>query len=151
MARSKETYSKKEREKKRQKKRKDKAEKKEQRKQEIAEGRIVEPEFMYVDEDGNLTPEPPDPLKKRKFNKEEIMISVPKQEDKGEMDPNRVGTVKFFNDDKGYGFIIDSETKESIFVHAAGLLEQISEGNKVAFVVERGMKGLNAVKVKLVK
>ena len=63
-------------------------------------------------------------------------------------DPIRKGTVTFFNDSKGYGFIRDSETQESIFVHVNNLLESITEGNLVSFEIEKGMKGLTAVQVK---
>jgi cold shock CspA family protein len=67
------------------------------------------------------------------------------------MDPIRKGTVSFFNDSKGFGFIRDSETKESVFVHANNLLEEIKEGNLVSFEVEMGHKGPTAVKVKLIR
>ncbi|MCB2208784.1 MAG: cold shock domain-containing protein [Bacteroidetes bacterium] len=63
----------------------------------------------------------------------------------------RKGTVSFFNDSKGFGFIRDSETKESVFVHANNLLEEIKEGNLVSFEVEMGHKGPTAVKVKLIR
>jgi cold shock CspA family protein len=57
----------------------------------------------------------------------------------------------FFNDAKGYGFIKDLETQESVFVHINSLTEEIKEHNKVTFEVEMGPKGSNAVRVKLVK
>jgi cold shock CspA family protein len=63
----------------------------------------------------------------------------------------RQGIVTFFNDSKGYGFIKDLETQESIFVHANGLTEPIRENNKVSFEVEKGKKGPNAVDVKIVR
>lgn len=59
------------------------------------------------------------------------------------------GTVKFFNNEKGFGFIKDEESKKDIFVHKSGLLNQITENDKVEFEVEQGLKGLNAVQVKL--
>ncbi len=59
------------------------------------------------------------------------------------------GTVKFFNETKGFGFIIDSSTKEEIFVHVSGLVDQIREGDSVTFDTQRGKKGMNAVNVKL--
>jgi len=150
MARSQESFSKKEREKKRQKRKKEKAEKKEQRKADGGESKSFEDMIMYVDEFGNLTPTPPDPSKKRKIKKEDIEISVPKQGDAPEMDPIRKGTVKFFNDEKGYGFIVDRETRDSIFVHANGLIDQIRDNDRVTFEVEMGQKGPNAVAVKLI-
>nr|WP_318286395.1 cold shock domain-containing protein [Microvirga sp. STS02] len=72
-----------------------------------------------------------------------------KQEDREPEDTVRTGSVTFFNDSKGYGFIKDSVTQESIFVHANGLAGgPISEGDKVSFEVEMGAKGPNAVRVK---
>jgi CspA family cold shock protein len=60
------------------------------------------------------------------------------------------GTVKFFNETKGFGFIKPSNGSEDIFVHVSGLIDEIRENDKVVFEVENGRKGLNAVKVKLV-
>lgn len=60
------------------------------------------------------------------------------------------GTVKFFNETKGFGFIKSDETGEDIFVHATGLVDEIREDDKVKFVTEHGKKGLNAVKVELI-
>lgn len=59
------------------------------------------------------------------------------------------GTVKFFNKEKGFGFIVDSSTKEEIFVHTSGLIDEIREGDTVTFDTARGKKGMNAVNVKL--
>jgi cold shock protein len=59
------------------------------------------------------------------------------------------GTVKFFNQSKGYGFIKDSETTEEYFVHVSGLVDEVKENDKVTFDLQEGRKGLNAVNVKL--
>lgn len=59
------------------------------------------------------------------------------------------GTVKFFNDSKGFGFVIDNASKEEIFVHVSGLIDDIREGDQVVFRTERGKKGMNAVDVKI--
>ena len=59
------------------------------------------------------------------------------------------GTVKFFNETKGFGFIKSEETGEDIFVHSSGLQENIRENDSVVFDVQEGKKGLNAVNVKL--
>ena len=59
------------------------------------------------------------------------------------------GTVKFFNTTKGFGFIVDNSTKEEIFVHATGLVDEIREGDTVTFETARGKKGMNAVNVRL--
>ncbi|MDJ1469533.1 cold shock domain-containing protein [Cytophagaceae bacterium DM2B3-1] len=60
------------------------------------------------------------------------------------------GTVKFFNEAKGFGFIKSNSSNEDIFVHVSGLIDQINENDQVTFEVERGKKGLNAVNVQLV-
>ena len=60
------------------------------------------------------------------------------------------GTVKFFNHSKGFGFIIDDESKTEYFVHVSGLIDEINENDAVEFELQEGRKGLNAVNVKLV-
>jgi CspA family cold shock protein len=60
------------------------------------------------------------------------------------------GTVKFFNETKGFGFIKDAETGEEYFVHATGLTEKVTENDEVEFEVIDGKKGKNAVNVKLI-
>jgi CspA family cold shock protein len=59
------------------------------------------------------------------------------------------GTVKFFNNNKGFGFIIDDENKKEYFVHISGLIDEVKEGDAVEFELQEGRKGLNAVNVKL--
>lgn len=59
------------------------------------------------------------------------------------------GTVKFYNHDKGYGFIKDANSSEEYFVHSSGLLNNVREGESVTFDLKDGKKGLNAVNVKL--
>jgi len=144
-----ETWNKKEREKKKRQNRKDKEEKKQERK----ENNKSNPESMiaYVDEMGNLSSKPPDPRKKIVVNAEDIEIGIPKQEDLGPEDLIRTGIVTFFNNEKGYGFIKDLETQESVFVHANSLSEPIKENNKVNYEAEKGPKGMNAVNVTIVK
>ena len=60
------------------------------------------------------------------------------------------GTVKFFNDSKGFGFIVDAETNEEYFVHVSGLIDEIREDDSVEFELKDGKKGLNAINVKVV-
>jgi CspA family cold shock protein len=60
------------------------------------------------------------------------------------------GTVKFFNESKGFGFIIDEETKKEYFVHVSGLIDEINEGDTVEYELTEGRKGLNAVNVKVI-
>ena len=60
------------------------------------------------------------------------------------------GTVKFFNDTKGFGFISPSDGGQDIFVHVSGLADDIRENDRVSYEVEQGKKGLNAVNVKVI-
>ena len=60
------------------------------------------------------------------------------------------GTVKFCNESKGFGFIVDEESKTEYFVHVTGLIDEINEGDVVEFELQEGRKGLNAVNVKTV-
>lgn len=146
MARSQDSFNKKEKEKKRLKKRQDKLHKKDERKSSDSDGSF-ESMLAYVDENGNITDTPPDPAKKTKVDAETIAISVPKKEDE-EYDPIRRGRVEYFNDQKGYGFIKEVETQEKFFVHVNGLIDDIREGEMVTFELERGLKGMNAIGVK---
>lgn len=59
----------------------------------------------------------------------------------------KTGIVKFFNNEKGFGFIKDDETKEDIFVHKTGLIDNITEDDHVSYETEQGRKGLNAINV----
>lgn len=145
-----ETFSKKEKEKARQKKRKDKEEKKEERKANAQKGQALDLMMAYVDENGNITSTPPDPRKKRVIEQEDIQIGVSRQEAAEAQDVVRQGIVTFFNASKGYGFIRDLQTQESIFVHMNGLIDAVGEQDKVTFEVTRTPKGLNAVDVKKV-
>jgi len=60
------------------------------------------------------------------------------------------GTVKFFNNSKGFGFITPDDGSKDVFVHVNGLTDEIAEGDKVSYDVEEGPKGLNATGVKIV-
>lgn len=150
MGRSQETFGKKEREKKRQKKREEKKLRKEDRKANATGGNF-EDMLAYVDENGQLVDTPPDPTKKKKIKAENIEIGVPQRSDEDEDDGPLVGKVTFFNDSKGYGFIKETGTNESYFVHVNGTTEEIGEGDKVEFELEKGPKGFNAVRVKKAK
>ena len=153
MAKSQQTFNKIEKEKKRLKKREEKRKKMEARKAEAKENGKKGIEFAYVDHYGNLTDTPPDPTKKIKVKAKDIVIGVPKtlDSDREEVDPVRKGKVSFFDTSKGFGFIIDAENNEKYFCHVSGLIDQIAENDKVTFELERGMKGMNAVKVTLQK
>jgi cold shock CspA family protein len=146
MARSQETFTKREREKQRIKKQEEKKEKMKERKANGKGSNMM----AYLDENGNLTDIPPDPKKVKTFRQEDMQISIPKQEDRLPDLPKR-GTVSFFNTQKGFGFIVDDETRERIFVHANDLSMAIQENDKVTFFVQKGPKGLMATDVAIVK
>jgi len=147
-----ETWNKKEREKKKQKERKEKEERRQERKEQAKEGKSFDDMLAYVDEYGQISSTPPDPKRMVKPVKlEDIEIGVPKQRPIDPAELIRKGTVTFFNDAKGFGFIKDQQTQESIFVHANSLSEPIKENNRVTFEVEMGPKGLNAIRVKILR
>jgi len=149
MGKSQETFSKKEKEKKKLKKRQDKELKKEERMATSQKGKGIDEMLAYVDDNGNITSTPPDPKNKRIVKQEDIQIGISRQEDLDPADLIRKGTVTFFNDAKGFGFIKDLDSQESIFVHQNALSGPIKENDKVTFEVEQGQKGLNAVNVKV--
>lgn len=150
MGRSQETFNKKEVRNKKEKKRKDKEKKRFARKDgEKVSG--LDNMLAYVDENGRISSTPPDPSKRIEIKLDDIQIAVPKQDDSMKEDPVRRGTVTFYNDSKGFGFIRDNETKESVFVHVNSLQEAIKEGNLVSFEMGMGPKGPIAMKVKQIK
>ncbi len=149
MGRSQETFNKKEVRSRKEKKRKEKEKKRLERKENQKKGSLDDM-IAYIDENGMITSTPPDPNKKKVIELEDIEIGVPKKE-LVEEETIRTGVVTFFNDSKGYGFIKDSVSKESIFTHVNNLIDEIREGSKVSFEIEMGPKGPTAVKVTLVK
>jgi cold shock CspA family protein len=150
MAKSQETFNKKEKEKKRLKKKQDKEQKKEDRKANSDKGKSLEDMFAYVDHNGNISSTPPDLTQKKVFKTEDIQIGISRQEAIDPADLLRKGTITFFNQEKGYGFIKDHVTQESVFVHINGLAQPVKENDKVSFETEMGQKGINAIKVKLI-
>ena len=145
MSKPKETFNKKEKEKKRLKQKQEKMEKMQERKANAKKGKSLDEMMAYIDEDGNISSTPPDPKRKKIFKHEDMNTGVPVRT---EEDSEREGVVDFFNDAKGYGFIKDAITKQSIFVHVNQLSEAIKENDRVSFQTERGPKGMNAVQVK---
>jgi len=150
MGRSQESFHKKEVRKRKEKKRKEKEQKKLARKENDSKGGMDDM-IAYVDEYGNITSTPPDPDNKEKINPEDIEVGVPSKENGQEPDTERTGTLTFLNDSKGFGFIRDTMTKESVFVHVNDFLDDIREGNKVTFKMEKGPKGLYAYEVRISK
>jgi cold shock CspA family protein len=148
MGRSQETFNKKNVKNNKEKKKKDKEKKKLERK-ENDKPNSLEDMIAYVDENGRITSTPPDPNKKKLIDSDSILISIPKQEVAEDSDPIRKGTVTYLNESKGFGFIKDAQTQESIFVHVKNILEEIKEGNVVTFEVQMGLKGPTATQVKI--
>lgn len=151
MGRSQESFHKKEVRSKKEKKRKEKEKKRLARKEE-GKSSSLDDLIAYVDENGMITDSPPDPQEKKEETKlEDIEISVPKKDDLEDFDPVKKGIVSFFNDSKGYGFIRDLDSQQSVFVHINNVIGEIREGNTVSFEIEMGPKGPSAIKVQLFK
>lgn len=131
------TTNKKEKEKKKAKAKQEKAQKMLDRKLNAKKGKSLEDMMAYVDENGNLSSTPP---------------GAPGQKSSGTSidtkDSTRKGTLTSFNDAKGYGFITDLMTKESIFVHASSFKQLIQKNDTVSFEIERNAKGASAVNVR---
>jgi len=140
------TPAKKEKQKKKEKAKQDKAQKMKERKENSNKGKKLEDMLAYVDEDGNLSATPPDPRNKKTVNAEDISLNVSRPP----AEIARKGVVTFYNEAKGYGFITDAKSKESVFVHANQLSEPLKEKDNVTFETERTPKGLTAINVKKV-
>jgi cold shock CspA family protein len=139
------SFNKKEREKKRKKRKKDKAQKREQKK---LDGN-TSVEFMYLDGNGNLTTKKPDPSEKNNINLEDVEISTRKQGKSEGSNFTKAGKIKFYNTEKGYGFLVDEQTEESYFFHADSLHDDVKDNDKVTFEIGKGPRGPVAVEVKL--
>jgi len=150
MGRSQETFSKKEVRDKNEKKRKEKEQKRTKKKSEGKKSSF-EDMIAYVDEFGMITSTPPDPNKKTVITAESIELKITKNTPENYPDFIRKGVITFFNESKGYGFIRDLESNQSIFVHANNLLEPVKENNIVIYEIGKGPKGPSAMKVKLFK
>lgn len=127
----------------------EKKRRKEERKANSAGGGL-ENMMAYVDENGQITTTPPDPTKRKEIDISEIQIGVPRRTKEEETPEARTGKVDFFDTSKGFGFINEDGTRKRFFVHVSGLLDEVREGDKVTYDVERGQKGMNAVRVKKV-
>lgn len=148
MGRSHESFSKREKEKKKQKRKEDKLKRKEERQEEG--GKSFEDMIAYVDEKGNIVDTPPDPSEKEEIEAEDIVLGIPPKSESDEVMVNE-GTVSFFDDSKGFGFIKVKGSQESLFTHVSRHEDEIKEGNKVSFDVEPGDRGPVAVNVRIMK
>jgi len=143
------SWKKKDRQQKKQKQKNDKAEKMNDRKEQPKKS--FDDMIAYLDENGNLSSKPPDPRKRVEVKLEDIQIGVPEYVPPTEEELTRSGKVTFFNNAKGFGFIKDMVSQQSVFVHVNNLESPIQENDKVSFQVEMGQRGPSAVKVRLVK
>jgi cold shock CspA family protein len=144
------SWKKKDREQRKQKEKNDKAEKMQQRK-DSTQKKSFDDMIAYMDENGNLSSKPPDPRKKTEVKLEDIQIGVPEYVPPTEEELTRTGKVTFFNNAKGFGFIKDLASQQSVFVHINNLEAPIQENDKVSFQIEMGQRGAAAIKVKLIK
>ena len=140
------SFNKREIEKRKQEKRVEKQKRKEERKSN-AGNNSFDDMIAYVDENGVIMDTPPDPANKSDIEIGDIAVSIPKKEDV--KDTKLIGTVEYYNEDKGYGFIKNAVKMEKYFFHISNAPASIKEGNKVTFELERGQKGMNAVRIML--
>ncbi len=141
------SFNKRELEKKKEQKRKEKQQRKEERK--AAGTQSLDDMIAYVDENGVITSTPPDPNKKQEVDLDTIAVSTPKKEEVEEVELK--GRVEYFNPDKGYGFIKNLSGIDKYFFHISNAPANIVEGNMVTFELERGERGMNAVRIVLTK
>jgi cold shock CspA family protein len=146
MARSSGAFNKRDNEKKKLQKRKEKEQRKEERKASGKEGKSFEDMLAYVDENGNLTSTPPDLTKKKVIKESDIDLT---SRNKGGNTPSymRRGSVKFFDTSKGFGFIKDESSQDEYFFFHSSANFPIAQFDKVAFEIEMGPKGPNAVRI----
>lgn len=145
MAKSKETYNKKDKQQRRLKHKQDKKQKQEERRANAKKGKSLEDMLAYVDENGNLTDTPPDPRNKSIVNAHDIQIGIPAG---NQRDYTRTGFVHFYNEEKGFGFIIDDMSHQKVFFHNSNLTAPVKQSDKVIFETEMSNKGMIALNVK---
>ncbi len=146
MAQSQNAYNKREREKQKEKKRKEKEEKKTARK-ESGKKSGLDDMLAYVDKNGVITSTPPVEVREE-MDIENIEISVPRQSE-AVKEAGKTGTVIFFDEKKGFGFIKDDRSKFEIFVHINNVQGKIKEKDQVSYEIEENQKGKSAINVKL--
>ena len=105
--------------------------------------------IAYVDPYGVITDTPPNPEKFEEVNPEDIEVSIP-EDDKVVVDDNAEldGHVKFYNENRGFGFITDANSSQEYFFHISNAPEDIAENNHVTFRLEENHRGVNAVEIK---
>lgn len=141
------SFSKKEKLKKKIEKQKLKAMRREDRKENNDKGTSFDDMIMYVDANGQLTSTPPDRSQEEEIDLSSIQLGAAPTE------PEEIvkkGIVNFLSE-KGYGFITEEKSKDSIFFHTNNCVEELKKGNRVSFEIEKSPKGLAAVDIKLIK
>lgn len=144
-----ETFSKRERRKKKIERRREKEFRRDERRQLPVKQKSLEEMMAYVDENGNLSDTPPDPKNAYKAAVEDIVIDIPRALPD---DPDAIptGVVSYFDPSKGYGFIINDQTQERLFVHVNSFAEpttELSIGDKVSYTPTRSPRGMQATAV----
>lgn len=142
------SFHKKEIEKNKQQKKKEKLQRREERRQQGVSS--FEDMIAYVDVNGVIVDERPVPTKAQEIELENIEVSVPRKEVEEEVgDPT--GRVDFFDESRGFGFIKEQHSVNKYFFHKSNAEPGIQEDHMVTFRLERGLKGMNAVDVKIIQ
>jgi cold shock CspA family protein len=149
MAKSKQTFQKTEKAKLKQKKREAKMEKRAERKSTSNKGKGFDSMIAYVDHNGHLSDTPPDVKDFVEMNVDDIQLGahVEGAQTSTRNRNERTGRIMQYKDDKGYGFIKDSETKEQYFFHFSNALTEFKNGDVVNFTLAKGPKGTVAVAI----
>lgn len=142
------SFSKREIEKQKQQKRKEKQKRREERKQQGVSS--FKDMIAYVDANGVITDTPPEPAMEEEIELEDIEISVPRKEVE-EVIGDPEGTVDFYDETRGFGFIREGDTVIKYFFHKSNAEYGVAEGDRVSYRLERGPRGMNAVDVKIVR
>ena len=144
-----ETFSKRERRKKKIERRREKELRRDERRNTVTKGKSLDEMMAYVDENGNLSETPPDPKKSYTIAAEEIVIDIPKAAP-ADSEELPTGVISYFDPAKGYGFIVDEQTKERLFVHVKSLVQpdmELNTGDRVSYTAMRSQRGMQAVAV----
>jgi len=147
MARS-NSFHKKEIEKSKQQKKKEKLQRREERKKQGPSS--FEDMIAYVDDNGVIVDEPPIPIRKDEIAIEDIEVSIPRKEEPEEVG-EPTGRVDFYDESRGFGFIKEKNSVNKYFFHKSNAESGIQEDHMVTFRLERGLKGMNAVDVKIIR
>lgn len=104
--------------------------------------------LAYVDENGVLHNDPLEIKTREEIDASQIEVSIPRKTEADEPAPLE-GRIEYFNAQKGYGFVRDAESGEKYFFHITNAYERIAESDRVTFELERGTRGMNAVRISI--